>query len=39
MADASIIPLLPAPRTTPPRTALGRWMTAGERLSEPKPRG
>ncbi len=39
MADAPAIPLLPAPRTTPPRTALGRWMTAGERLSEPKLHG
>ncbi|HEV8701121.1 MAG TPA: hypothetical protein VGV60_07605 [Candidatus Polarisedimenticolia bacterium] len=39
MAVESTIPLLPAPRTTPPRTAIGRWMTAGERLSEPKPNG
>src|SRR6266702_4558351 len=30
------IPLLPVPRTTPPRTAVGRWLTAGERLSEPQ---
>src|SRR6266481_5484315 len=30
------IPLLPVPRTTPPRTSVGRWLTAGERLSEPQ---
>src|SRR2546425_11141897 len=33
------IPLLPVPRTTPPRTAIGRWLTAGERLSEPQHAG
>src|SRR5439155_5024062 len=33
------IPLLPVPRTTPPRTAVGRWLTAGERLSEPHQPG
>src|SRR5437899_3946692 len=33
------IPLLPVPRTTPPRTALGRWLTTGERLTEPQRTG
>jgi hypothetical protein len=33
------IPLLPVPRTTPPRTVIGRWLTAGERLSEPRQAG
>ena len=36
MAVDYTIPLLPVPRTTPPRTAVGRWLTAGERLSEPQ---
>src|SRR2546427_2125953 len=33
------IPLLPVPRTTPPRTAIGRWLTAGERLTDPQRAG
>ena len=39
MAVDYTIPLLPAPRTTPPRTAVGRWLTSGERLSEPQRAG
>src|SRR5206468_12539328 len=33
------IPHLPVPRTTAPRTAIGRWLTAGERLTEPQRAG
>jgi len=33
------IPLLPVPRTTSPRTAIGRWLVAGERLSDPQRAG
>ena len=34
MPDEQAIPLLPVPRTSPPRTALGRWFLAGRGLDE-----
>src|SRR2546428_12280140 len=33
------IRLPPVPRTTPPGTAIGRWLTAGERLTDPQRAG
>jgi hypothetical protein len=39
MAVEYTLPLLPVPRTAAPRTAIGRWMTTGERLTDPKPGG
>ena len=30
------VPLLPVPRTAPPRTALGRWLFAGEHGATPE---
>src|SRR5262245_36937126 len=39
MGVATEIPLLAVPATTPPRTAMGRWLTAGPRLSQPQRPG
>ena len=39
MAVEYTLPLLPVPRTAAPRTTIGRWMTTGERLTDPKPGG